>query len=181
MRRVLYVAHPVAPTDDEIAQAYARAVLVGNMPTHAMLVRSACHANVARAGRWLQWLRKSFPETTFIAPWMIGILLGDDDSDPAQREAGLIDCCATIERCDGIVLCGPRISSGMQREMEAGIENGPPMGNHGDCSCDDCSARKFEAHDITFYGWKDPDDVIVEGMPHVTFEEWIGQLTLVDR
>lgn len=126
-RKVMYMAHPVAPTEEEIAATPSHTPFTGHdmegggRPyTKSTRAKMATLENAARAGRWLQWLRKSFPETTFIAPWMVGILTGDDDSDPAQRERGLLDACCTIERCDGIVLCGGRISSGMRREMEHG-------------------------------------------------------------
>lgn len=95
MRHVLYVAHPLGAPD-------ARGI----------------QANILRALRWLAWLRKTYPNITFIAPWIAAVLAGADDSDPAAREAGLVDDCAVVERCDGIVLCGGRISSGMRREME---------------------------------------------------------------
>lgn len=113
-RAVLYVAHCLAPTPEEIAQHKHRIDGAG------MPAQIALRANLEHAMRWLSWLRKSFPETTFIAPWIAAILSGKEDADPVQREMGLVDACATIERCDGIVLCGPRISSGMRREMEHG-------------------------------------------------------------
>ena len=89
MRPVVYMCHPVAGDVD---------------------------GNIKRAMRWLVWLRRSFPDTTFIAPWISDIMSGQDDSDPKQREAGLVDCCATVKLCAGIVLVGGRISSGMLRE-----------------------------------------------------------------
>jgi hypothetical protein len=157
------VAHPVAPSEEEIAAATSRLVASAErwsyQPDVGRAPKRATRNNVRAAGRWLRWLRREFPETTFIAPWMVSILTGDDDSDPAQREAGLADCCATVERCDGIVLCGPRISSGMRREMEHG-EVAP---HH---------YKIFDTYDLTKYGWRDPSDVIVDGMLHVTFEEW---------
>lgn len=88
-RSVIYMCHPVA----------------GNVDS-----------NISRALRWLAWLRKSYPETTFIAPWIAGILAGEDDDDPVQREAGLVDCEAVIALCDAVILVGGRISSGMARE-----------------------------------------------------------------
>lgn len=88
-RPVIYMCHPVA----------------GDVP-----------GNIARALKWLAWLRKSFPATTFIAPWIADIMSGSDDSDPKQREAGLVDCEATAALCAGVVLVGGRISSGMLRE-----------------------------------------------------------------
>lgn len=116
-RTVLYVAHPLAPTDAEIAQqpsSIAINLIDGSPDTRAL------KANLDRALRWLAWLRKSFPETTFIAPWIATVMSLDGDDSPGLREAGLFDDCAVVERCDGIVLCGARISSGMQREREHG-------------------------------------------------------------
>lgn len=132
-RALLYMASPLRPTEEEIAEIPMRRVERGRgeyepdtwMPVpDAERVKLAAHANLHRAMAWLSWLRRSFPETTFIAPWIASVLAGEDDADPAQREAGLVDACAVIERCDGIVLCGGRISEGMRREMEHGIQNG---------------------------------------------------------
>ncbi len=44
------------------------------------------------------------------------MLSGEDDTDPTQREAGLVDACAVAELLDGVVLVGGRVSSGMARE-----------------------------------------------------------------
>jgi hypothetical protein len=82
-------------------------------------------ANLARAGRWLKWLRDRCPQTVVIAPWMTPLLTGaDDDGDPEARERGLRDCCAVVERCDGVILCGGRVSTGMQREVDVCCEHG---------------------------------------------------------
>lgn len=127
MRRVLYMAHPVAPTPEEIADTPSVRVHRGRGEYEADWETPiddatrfgwAVRRNLDRAQRWLSWLRRSFPETTFIAPWISSILAGADGHDPNQREQGLIDDCAVIERCDGIVLCGPRISAGMARERD---------------------------------------------------------------
>lgn len=120
-RQVLYVAAPLRPTEDEIAAApkYNEG---GRSPApRSLLVERALRANLDRAMRWLAWIRRSFPETTFIAPWIFIVLSGDDDGDPAVRERAMQDNCAVIERCDGIVLVGGRISEGMRREMEHGM------------------------------------------------------------
>jgi hypothetical protein len=128
-RAVLYVAHCLAPTEEEISDIPYETIERGRSEYEPDIahpvsevdrVKAALKLNLQRAMRWLAWLRKSFPETTFIAPWIASVLAGDDDADPSQREAGFVDACATIERCDGIVLCGPRISSGMDREMRHG-------------------------------------------------------------
>jgi hypothetical protein len=111
VRKVLYVAHPVRPTETEFASAEQS---ISSLPTMTV----AINRNIKKAMAWLSWLRCSFPETTFIAPWIASTMAGADDSDPQQREAGMADNFAVVERCDGIVLCGGRISSGMRREME---------------------------------------------------------------
>lgn len=115
-RRVIYVAHPMSPNGTELDEA---AKPISWSRTSDTLFSLALRANLDRAMRWLAWLRRSFAETTFIAPWIATVTsLGGDDSH-ALREAGLVDDCAVVERCDGIVLCGGRISSGMRRESEA--------------------------------------------------------------
>lgn len=91
-RLVYYVAHPVSGDVD---------------------------GNIQRALKWLAWLRKRDHANTFVAPWIAGLLSGEDDSDPEQRERGLVDCEATASRLNGIVLVGGRISSGMERERRA--------------------------------------------------------------
>jgi hypothetical protein len=132
MRTVLYMAHPVAPTGEEVdaTPAFTGWGSTGD-PRRDMeeggrsipreeRARTVLQANIQRALRWLAWLRKSFPRITFIAPWIATIesLHGDDSHE--LREAGLVDDCAVVERCDGIVLCGGRVSSGMARERDCG-------------------------------------------------------------
>lgn len=76
--------------------------------------------NVERALLWLAWLRRHVPRSvTVVAPWIAGILCGEDDADPEQRERGLVDCEATVARLDGAILTGGRVSSGMARESAA--------------------------------------------------------------
>lgn len=115
-RQVLYVCHPVAPTAEEVA--HIRELHRNEEPVCSDRIRYEVEANVANAMRWLAWLRRNFPETTFIAPWIASIQSGENDADPKQREAGLVDACAVVERCDGVVLVGGRISSGMRRKMD---------------------------------------------------------------
>src|SRR4051812_4762077 len=117
-RLVLYVAHPVAPNAEEIAKRMPGS----NDVALRDATRGGVQANLAEAMKWVSWLRRSFPGTTFIAPWIVGPMSGEDDTDPAARERGLVDCCAVVERCDGIVLVGPRISSGMARERDHGMQ-----------------------------------------------------------
>lgn len=93
MRRILYMAHPIG----------------GDVP-----------GNIARALRWLSWLRKTYGhEASFEAPYLAHLMSGADDSDPVQRAQGLSDNCALLRRLDGIVLCGGVVSHGMRTELDA--------------------------------------------------------------
>lgn len=115
-RMVLYVAHPSAPTDAEI-----RAIGVPSAAATEFSLRGlAVRENIERAMRWLAWLRRAFQETTFIAPWIANILAHGDEVYITAFERGGNDACV-VERCDGIVLCGARISDGMRREAERGF------------------------------------------------------------
>jgi hypothetical protein len=76
-------------------------------------------ANLARALRWLAWLTRTEPNTTFIAPWIAAIMSGEDDSDPVVRARGLAHDVIVVKRCDAIVLCGGRVSQGMAMERDA--------------------------------------------------------------
>lgn len=147
-RNVLYVAHPLSPTEAEMADAGRS---ISTLPT----ITVAINRNVERAMRWLAWLRRAFPETTFIAPWIATVMSLYGDDSPALREAGLVDDCAVVERCDGIVLCGGRISSGMYREACAG---------------------RFPAHwicDLTGLGGEPPGSVPV---PATTFAAYVDAM-----
>lgn len=114
---VLYVAHPLSPLSTDVDYQLAT---FGHLISDPCKVdgahRLAIDANLARAKRWLTWLRRTFPAITFIAPWITAIESDADDSDEAQRSAGLRDDCRVVNRCDGIVLCGGRVSSGMATE-----------------------------------------------------------------
>ena len=97
MSMVIYMAHPVA----------------GDVP-----------ANLARALRWLRWLTATNPDATYIAPWIAAIISGEDDDDPAARARGLAHDVVTVKRCDGLVLVGGRVSSGMAIERDAMLAHG---------------------------------------------------------
>lgn len=96
-RHVYYVAHPVA----------------GDV-----------EGNINKALRWLAWLRKNDKTVVYTAPWIPYLLAGDDDNDPELREQGLLDDIELATRCNGIVLVGGRVSSGMARERDAVIAAG---------------------------------------------------------
>ena len=94
--------------------------------------------NIARALRWLSFLRKHERDVVITAPWIPAILAGEDDADPAQRDRGLRDCVATVARFDGVILCGGRVSAGMQAERAQAEVNG------------------LEVHDLTWMGDEPP-------------------------
>ena len=177
-RPVLYMAHPVAPTEDEIAATpyerieRSRGEYESDIRfplSHESRVRFAVGQNVHLAIIRLAWLRVSFSETTFIAPWIAGVQSVGSDGTPEEREAGMIDCCAVVERCDGIVLMGPRISSGMRREMEHGVANHCDP-NSPDSQVFKIRPSKFEVYDLTGYQAEGDSG---RNADHRTFQEWM--------
>lgn len=180
MRKVLYVAHPLRPSEEEIEihRSALRLVhsdqLAGYPPER--IAGLALKFNLQRALRWLAWLRKSFPETTFIAPWIASVMSGEDDArrpgGGAVLEAGMRDNEAVIERCDGIVLCGGRISSGMEREMAHGLkwrsdpDRGTIMRSN---NRDGRPSPPFAAYDLTFP--QGPEPPLTFGPLMMTLEE----------
>lgn len=120
--QVWYVAHPVRPTDDQVAAWRRRlaspiASMVREPLPELDPERMVILDNVANAKAWLARLSRRFPTVTFIMPWVVAIDGGgDDDLDPESRRRGIRDCCRTVRRCDGIVLLGGRVSDGMREE-----------------------------------------------------------------
>lgn len=78
--------------------------------------------NLERAQRWFRWLVQSFPDAAFTMPWLPYCLVLEETE--ANRERGIRDDLEALRRCDGIVLCGGRISSGMQQEIDVALELG---------------------------------------------------------
>ena len=93
---LIYLAHPVsAPTLDGI------------------------RANLARAKRWLVYLRSAYPDDVVAAPWIPWVeteIERGGGETPEARAKGLMDCEAVAARFDKIVLVGGRLTSGMARE-----------------------------------------------------------------
>lgn len=114
---IRYMAHPVRPLPGETLDA-----------------------NVERALRWLEWALRRWPRDATIAPWLSEVALFDE-SDDRERELGLRRCELVVARCDELILCGGRISSGMRRERKVADYEGinvvdltplgdePPEGN----------------------------------------------------
>ena len=95
--RVLYLAHPVAGDVER---------------------------NVRDAKRWWRWLSERF-DVAIASTWVAEVTMWDD-ADPRQREAGLRRCMAILSRADGVLCVGPKISSGMSREMAQAQRIGIP-------------------------------------------------------
>lgn len=96
MTQVVYLAHPVS---GDVA------------------------ANIARAMRWLRWLMDNEPDVAFCCPWLPYLdVLNEDNAE--HRARGLRDDVEIAKRCDGIVLCGGRLSGGMALERDAVIAAG---------------------------------------------------------
>jgi hypothetical protein len=78
-------------------------------------------ANRRAAARWSGWLSSTFRVAT-ITQW---IVLSSVWSEDEGRTLGLEIDKALIARCDGIFLCGPRVSEGMKlEERHASLECG---------------------------------------------------------
>jgi hypothetical protein len=164
-RPVLYVAHPLRPSAEDIA-----ACDVQNAPvplSRTFLEDRALRRNIDRAIAWRDWLRATFPDVTFVAPWIGDVLAGDDDSDPVQRARGIRDNCALIAKLDGVVLCGPRISGGMRAEVDAFVMREAHDVARGD-------TRKQHVYDLTSLGATPPEDPYLNAGD--MFDSWCSRV-----
>lgn len=125
--RCLYLAHPVSDPD----------------PID----------NCRNALKWLRFLRKH-SSAAITAPWIAGILSGEDDSDPAQRARAIAECCELASRMDGVVLVGGRVSAGMAMERDAAIAAGRAV------------------YDLTAMGVEPPAEVPAGREPFAAAEQW---------
>lgn len=102
-REVIYVCHPL------------------NAPT-----REGIDANRKEAAKWAAFLATYFhvaPECSWI------VLTGEFDETPENRKRGLEIDLALVERCDEVVMVGPRVSDGMLLESEHARKLGKPVAN----------------------------------------------------
>lgn len=80
-------------------------------------------ANVDSATRWYREMREitAAEPIAIICPCLVGILLGDQDSDPEQRRRALDESEAVAARCDFTIAVGhaEKLSAGMAREESA--------------------------------------------------------------
>ena len=94
---LIYLIHPVSPVEGE-----------------------SFDDNLSSAERYLVALQRALPEHEVAAPWIQEIRLGvGRDHVPEERERGLRRCERWAARADALAVCGPRISSGMVREILA--------------------------------------------------------------
>lgn len=110
---------PAAP--DDSTQPSANPDSLVRVPVYyvAHPVSGDVVANLARARAWLAWLVSVVPDVAFSMPWMPYVeALDDKGPDDPNRVRGLRDDVAMVERCDGILLCGDRVSAGMQLELD---------------------------------------------------------------
>lgn len=57
------------------------------------------------------------------APWY-GLCSALDDSDPTDREIGMTVDKSVLERCDGMILTGVTVSTGMKAELDLCMDRG---------------------------------------------------------
>lgn len=80
--------------------------------------------NLQAAEAWLAALSHAEPDAAIIAPWITSLRAQiDDDRDPAARARAMRRNLAVVRRCEGIVLCGPRLSPGMREELREALEH----------------------------------------------------------
>ena len=96
---VVYFAHPVGARDAE-----------------------GVAANLAAARLWFARLLDLWPAVALCAPWLPYLDVLEDTG--TNRERGLRDDLELVRRCDAIVLCGPRVSHGMELERLEAVGHG---------------------------------------------------------
>lgn len=79
-------------------------------------------ANLRSARDWVRWA-ETYHDVAIVASWIIECEIWDDNN-PTHRAAGLCRDLAVLERCDEVWLVGPRVSEGMQREANHGLDVG---------------------------------------------------------
>lgn len=137
---MIYLAHPVAAQPGEVL-AVCKECGASNTfaPGDAVDLRLVCDHdapveqvkdparivafNCARALRWWQWFHVGIPQVVWVMSWYVNVT-ANGEADPMLIEQGLRDDCEVVRRCDALMACGPRISSGMRRESLAGVEVG---------------------------------------------------------
>lgn len=112
MSLVVYLAHPVAPS-----LANLEALWQWDNVTDERRSEMAVERNLASARVWLRWLVEH-TDWAVSMPWMPYVETLNDATS-SHRHRGLRDDCLMAARCDAIILCGGRVSSGMAMERDA--------------------------------------------------------------
>ena len=83
-------------------------------------------ANMQRAERYLEYYSKLHPSKKFVAThaWLPKFL---DDNNPAERQFALECGQKILSFCDAILLCGSRISAGMEAELRQAVREEKPI------------------------------------------------------
>lgn len=132
---VVYVAAPVAAQPGEVLATCTECrASFTFLPGDAVDLRLVCEHeapvrhtedaaaivafNLQRALRWWRWLHIGLPDVVWTMPWYVNVT-ANGEGDPVLIERGLRDDCEIARRCDALMACGPRISSGMAREGRA--------------------------------------------------------------
>ena len=100
-RPIVYVAHPYGGKRDNLESALA----------------------------WLRFLRDTFDDLDFTAPWIANCIADPFEDDVATRARALMFDCEMVRRCDQLWAVGERITHGMSEEIDAAIEAGRPWIN----------------------------------------------------
>jgi hypothetical protein len=140
---LIYVAHPVAARNGEVLATCTTCDAERSYgPSDPVDLHRICECdtpvattgnaasiveyNLRRAMRWWQSFHLEHPDAVFTMPWYVNVTAnGEGDLELVRR--GLRDDCAIVERCDALVLCGVRVSSGMRLEADAAVASGLPV------------------------------------------------------
>jgi hypothetical protein len=76
--------------------------------------REGIEANLADTRLWLKLLVETISDVAFCVPWLPYVEVLDETK---HRERGLRDDHIILDRCDGFVMCGPTLSSGVRGEL----------------------------------------------------------------
>ena len=111
---------PALPYFDKPPLLYFAHPVVGSAAGTPEEIEVVVQANLQRARRWLSFLFGVMPDAAFEMSWLNYIEILPEGQ--ATRERGLRDDELNASRCDGIVLCGGELSSGMKREQAAVLQ-----------------------------------------------------------
>ena len=114
-RPLVYMAHPVAPTAEQLEE-WSAGGLWGAMSPGEIIQDNLCCAR-----RWLRWFSVNVPQWVVIAPWIAAVesVMEAGAEEREERAREMIVCREVAGRCDAVVQVGGRVSSGMAEEGAA--------------------------------------------------------------